>query len=45
MIFSLLLACFVGCGQSNSAPGTMAEQDELARYAAENPSPPETPVE
>lgn len=43
--FWLLAGCLiVGCGGS-SATAPVAEQDELAAYAAENPAPPETPVD
>ncbi|WP_442508667.1 hypothetical protein SH528x_000191 [Novipirellula sp. SH528] len=38
------LTLLIGCGGSN-ATAPMAEQDELAKYAAENPAPPETPVD
>ncbi len=44
MLFVLSLSLTVGCG-GTTAPAPVAEQDELAKYAAENPSPPETPVD
>lgn len=38
------VAFVVGCGGSSSnAP--VAEQDELSKWVAENPAPPETPVD
>ncbi len=43
-VMLLAVSLIVGCGDS-ATPTPVADQDELAKYAAENPSPPETPVE
>jgi hypothetical protein len=37
-------AFVVGCGGS-TALSPVAEQDEISKWVAENPSPPETPVD
>ncbi len=40
-----MLALCVGCGGDSTAPSVPTSQDELAKWNAENPAPPETPVD
>ncbi len=39
------LSLTVGCGGGGGSATVPVQQDELAKWNAENPSPPETPVD
>ena len=47
-LFALMLfaiSCVVGCSGGSGPAAPVTSQDELAKWNAENPAPPETPVD